>query len=250
MKDMFGLSVFLVIYAIIVFYVPDYLGDPVNYVKANPLVTPVPIEPEWYFLAVLRDPQWSVPNKLLGVILMFGAVAMLFLLPWLDTSKVRSAKFRPTYQWIFWFFALDCLLLGLVGSQEPAGIWIILGRVGTLGYFRVFLWDCRYLRLVRNHTAAARQHQRTRYWGAAACPARQSPPSRWRRRDAEFACIPYRWRLRGWRSCPCRHSRREIEPQPSQDWSFYGAFGTFDWAGRAGNAGSRSTRKSVPPAIR
>jgi ubiquinol-cytochrome c reductase cytochrome b subunit len=138
MKDLFGLSVFLVIYAAIVFYIPDYLGDPDNYIKANPLLTPASIEPEWYFLpfyAILR----SVPNKLLGVILMFGAVVMLFLMPWLDTSKVRSAKFRPVYKGCFWIFVFDSLLLGLVGSQHPEGIWILLGRVGTIYYFGFFI---------------------------------------------------------------------------------------------------------------
>jgi ubiquinol-cytochrome c reductase cytochrome b subunit len=107
-------------------------------VQGNPLVTPASIEPEWYFLpfyAILR----SVPDKLFGVLLMGGAVVMLFLLPWLDTSKVRSAKFRPWFQWCFWFFVLDALLLGLVGSQHPEGIWILLGRVATIYYFGFFL---------------------------------------------------------------------------------------------------------------
>jgi len=138
MKDGFGITVFLIIYAAIVFYIPDYLGSPDNYVQGNPLVTPSSIEPEWYFLpfyAILR----SVPNKLLGVILMFGAVVMIFLMPWLDTSPVRSAKFRPWYQWCFWFFVADAMLLGLVGSQHPEGIWVLLGRVGTFYYFGFFL---------------------------------------------------------------------------------------------------------------
>jgi len=138
MKDLFGLSVFLVIYAAIVFYMPNYLGDPDNYIKGDPMVTPARIVPEWYllpFYAILR----SVPNKLMGVLLMFGAILTLFLLPWLDTSKVRSAKFRPWYQWCFWFFVAACLLLGLVGSQEPQGIWILLGRVGSIYYF-AFFW--------------------------------------------------------------------------------------------------------------
>jgi ubiquinol-cytochrome c reductase cytochrome b subunit len=120
MKDAFGLSVFVIIYAIVVFYIPDYLGDPDNFVQANPLKTPSSIEPEWYFLpfyAILR----SVP------------------MPWLDTSKVRSAKFRPWYQWCFWFFALDALLLGYVGSQHPEGIMVLLGRFGTIYYFGFFL---------------------------------------------------------------------------------------------------------------
>ena len=138
MKDMFGLTVFLIIYALIVFYVPNYLGDPDNYIKANPLQTPAHIVPEWYLLpyyAILR----SVPNKLIGVLLMFGAILTLFLLPWLDTSKVRSAKFRPWYQWCFWFFVLACIDLGVCGAHEPAGIWVLLSRVGTIYYF-AFFW--------------------------------------------------------------------------------------------------------------
>jgi ubiquinol-cytochrome c reductase cytochrome b subunit len=138
MKDSFGLSVFLLIYAAIVFYIPDYLGDTENYVQGNPLVTPPSIEPEWYFLpfyAILR----SVPNKLLGVLLMGGAVFMLFLMPWLDTAKVRSAKFRPWYQWCFWFFVLDTLVLGDVGAHHPEGIWVLLGQIATIYYFGFFL---------------------------------------------------------------------------------------------------------------
>jgi ubiquinol-cytochrome c reductase cytochrome b/c1 subunit len=138
MKDGFGITVFLIIYAAIVFYAPDYLGDPDNYIQGNPLVTPSSIKPEWYFLpfyAILR----SVPNKLLGVLLMFGAVVMIFLMPWLDTSKVRSAKFRPWYQWCFWFFVLDAFILGDVGAHHPEGNWVLLGQIGTIYYFGFFL---------------------------------------------------------------------------------------------------------------
>jgi ubiquinol-cytochrome c reductase cytochrome b subunit len=95
-KDGFGISVFLILYAVFVFYMPDALGDAVNYVKANPLVTPAHIVPEWYllpFYAILR----AIPNKLLGVIMMFSSIGVLFLLPWLDTSRVRSAVYRPLF---------------------------------------------------------------------------------------------------------------------------------------------------------
>src|SRR5579884_953321 len=106
-KDMFGLAVFLIIFAVFVFYLPNALGDPLNYLPANPLQTPSEIVPEWYFLpfyAILR----SVPNilfipaKLAGVLAMFGAILMLALVPWLDTSRVRSATFRPLYRQFFW----------------------------------------------------------------------------------------------------------------------------------------------------
>ena len=94
-KDGFAMSVFLILFAFFVFYMPNALGHADNYVEANPLVTPSHIVPEWYFLpfyAILR----AVPDKLMGVLAMFGAIACLFALPWLDTSKVRSMRYRPT----------------------------------------------------------------------------------------------------------------------------------------------------------
>ncbi|HXQ53165.1 MAG TPA: cytochrome b N-terminal domain-containing protein [Stellaceae bacterium] len=136
-KDMFGLSVFLVIYAAFVFYVPNLLGNVQNYIPANPLQTPPEIVPEWYLLpyyAILR----SIPSKLLGVCAMFGAIVTLFLLPWLDTSRVRSAFFRPVYKWVFWLLVADCLMLGYVGAHRPEGINIVLGRIGTFYYFLHF----------------------------------------------------------------------------------------------------------------
>src|SRR5690606_2072741 len=102
-KELFGIGVFLIFFSFFLFYAPNFLGHPDNYIPADPLVTPEPIVPEWYFLpfyAILR----SVPDKLGGVLLMFGAMLILFLLPWLDTSKVRSAKFRPIYKQLFWVF--------------------------------------------------------------------------------------------------------------------------------------------------
>jgi ubiquinol-cytochrome c reductase cytochrome b subunit len=137
-KDMFGLSVFLVIFAVFVFYMPNELGDPQNYIKANPLQTPPEIVPEWYFLpyyAILR----SIPNKLLGVIAMFGSIGVLFLLPWLDTSRIRSAYFRPVYKWLFWLLVIDAFVLGWVGAHRPEGAFIVIGRVATLYYFLHFL---------------------------------------------------------------------------------------------------------------
>jgi quinol-cytochrome oxidoreductase complex cytochrome b subunit len=137
-KDLFGLSVFLIFFAIIVFYLPDALGHPDNYIPANPMATPNHIVPEWYFLpfyAILR----SVPNKLLGVVLMFSAVGILFIVPWLDTSRVRSARFRPVYKIIYWLLPIDCIALGYVGSQPPAGFVVTLGQVATLYYFVHFL---------------------------------------------------------------------------------------------------------------
>ncbi|MFC3229608.1 cytochrome b N-terminal domain-containing protein [Marinibaculum pumilum] len=137
-KDMVGFGAFFFIFFIFVFFLPNYMGHPDNYIEANPLVTPAHIVPEWYFLpfyAILR----AVPDKLGGVILMFGAIFVLFLLPWLDTSRVRSAKFRPIFKQVYWIFAIDCLILGYVGAQPPEGIWIVIGRLATAYYFLHFL---------------------------------------------------------------------------------------------------------------
>ena len=101
-------------------------------------MTPAHIVPEWYFLpfyAILR----AVPDKLGGVIAMFGAIAVLFILPWLDTSRVRSATFRPIYKWFMMILVVDVVVLGLCGANPPAGFWIPLSQVATLYYFAHFL---------------------------------------------------------------------------------------------------------------
>ena len=138
MKDAVGVCLFLLIFAIVVFFMPNGMGHPDNYIPANPLSTPAEIVPEWYFLpfyAILR----SVPNKLGGVSLMFGAIAVLFVLPWLDTSPVRSARFRPMYRWLVILLVVDVVVLGQVGAHPPEGVWVALGRVATAWYFLHFL---------------------------------------------------------------------------------------------------------------
>jgi quinol-cytochrome oxidoreductase complex cytochrome b subunit len=138
MKDSIGVCVYLLIFAVIVFFAPNFFMAPDNYIPANPLATPADIVPEWYFLpfyAILR----SVSNKLLGVCLMFGAIAVLFILPWLDTSPVRSAKFRPIYRKLMVVLVVALLTLGMVGAHRPEGIWVVLGRIGTVYYFLHFL---------------------------------------------------------------------------------------------------------------
>jgi len=137
-KDSVGICVYLMVFAAFVFFAPNYLGDPINFVPANPLQTPAHIVPEWYFLpfyAILR----SVPDKLLGVLLMFGSILLLFVLPWLDTSPVRSARFRPVYRWLIWALVLCVVVLGFCGSRPPEGIWVVLSRICTLYYFAHFL---------------------------------------------------------------------------------------------------------------
>jgi ubiquinol-cytochrome c reductase cytochrome b/c1 subunit len=133
-KDLFGLTVFLVIYLGFVFYAPNFFTNPDNYIPANPLQTPPEIVPEWYllpFYAILR----SVPSKLLGVIAAFGAILVLFFLPWLDTSPVRSARFRPIYKKIYWLLVVDVLALGWVGDHPPEGIVVTIGHIATFYYF-------------------------------------------------------------------------------------------------------------------
>jgi quinol-cytochrome oxidoreductase complex cytochrome b subunit len=212
-KDFFGFGVFFLIYAALVFFAPNYLGDPVNYVPADPMVTPAHIVPEWYFLpfyailraitfdiplwlpglavlgfaAMLRHPKvtraasricpfgilpvfagflpkesagWNklavlitlgvvltitgfsgavIPSKLAGVLAMFGAILILFALPWLDTSPVRSSNYRPIYKWLFWVLVVDTFVLGYCGSKPPEGIFPLLSLIGTGYYFAHFL---------------------------------------------------------------------------------------------------------------
>jgi len=153
-KDMFGLAVFLIAYAAVVFYMPNMLGDPANSIPANPLQTPAEIVPEWYFLpfyAILRSVPniLFVPAKLAGVLCMFGAIGVLFILPWLDTSRVRSAYFRPIYKWVFWLLVIDVVVLGWVGAHRPDLVvftvfdvditFIMIGQATTLYYFFHFL---------------------------------------------------------------------------------------------------------------
>ena len=137
-KDAFALLIFLLIFAFFVFFSPNILGHADNYIEANPLVTPAHIVPEWYllpFYAILR----SVPDKLLGVIAMFAAIFVLVILPWLDTSKVRSTVFRPIYKQFYWFLVADVLILGYVGAMPAEGLYLLIARVATAYYFAHFL---------------------------------------------------------------------------------------------------------------
>jgi len=154
-KDGFAMSLFLILFAVFVFYMPNALGHADNYIEANPLVTPAHIVPEWYFLpfyAILR----AVPDKVMGVAAMFGAIGVLFALPWLDTSKVRSMRYRPMAKLYFIILLVVCVILGFCGAKLPddpliAGLetikiwesdlnsWVWLSRLATLYYFAYFL---------------------------------------------------------------------------------------------------------------
>jgi ubiquinol-cytochrome c reductase cytochrome b subunit len=127
-KDAFAVGLFMIMFAIFVFYLPEGLAKVDNAVPANPLVTPAHIVPEWYllpFYAILR----AIPDKLTGVLALFGAIGMLFILPWLDRSKVRSMRYRPTARIYFFIWIVAVLALGWCGSQEPDGV-VIPGSPG------------------------------------------------------------------------------------------------------------------------
>jgi ubiquinol-cytochrome c reductase cytochrome b/c1 subunit len=138
MKDAFAIVIFLLFFAAFLFFAPNYLGHAINYEPANPLVTPAHIVPEWYYLpfyAILR----AIPDKLGGVIAMFGSILILFALPWLDTSRVRSGSYRPIFKGFFWVFAIVCVALGYLGSKPAEGAYVVWSRILTVYYFAHFL---------------------------------------------------------------------------------------------------------------
>ena len=178
-KDGFAIAMFFVFYSFFIFFAPNVLGHSDNYIPANPLVTPAEIVPEWYllpFYAILR----SIPNKLMGVIAMFSAIAVLFFVPWLDTSKVRSGRFRPIFKLAFWLLVISMLVLGYVGSQKPEGLPVIMGRVATAYYFAYYLILLPVIGLIERprpipeSIAAAVLPQ----GGAAVAGAAQAPPTK------------------------------------------------------------------------
>ncbi len=138
MKDAFAIVVFMLLFAAFLFFAPNYLGHAINYLPANPLQTPSHIVPEWYYLpfyAILR----AIPNKLMGVAAMFGSILILFVLPWLDTSRVRSGTYRPIFKQFFWIFALVCIGLGYLGSKPAEGLYVFFSRILTAYYFLHFI---------------------------------------------------------------------------------------------------------------
>ena len=144
-KDAFGALVFFVIFAYFIFYMPNFLGHPDNYIPADSLKTPSHIVPEWYFLpfyAMLRAITFNIgpiDSKLGGVLTMFGSIAILFVVPWLDTSKVRSAVYRPWYKLFFWLFVINAIFLGWLGSRPAEGSYVMMAQFGTLYYFAFFI---------------------------------------------------------------------------------------------------------------
>jgi ubiquinol-cytochrome c reductase cytochrome b subunit len=144
-KDGFGLGIFLLIFAGLLFFAPNMLGHPDNYIEANPMSTPAHIVPEWYFLpfyAILRafTVDFILEAKLWGVLGMFGSILLLFFLPWLDTSPVRSGHYRPLFKKFFWFGLIPCVIvLAICGGKPAEEPWVMLGQIATAYYFAHFL---------------------------------------------------------------------------------------------------------------
>ena len=144
-KDVFAFFIFTLVFSIFVFYFPNAMGHPDNYIPANPLVTPAHIVPEWYFLpfyAILR----SIPDKLGGVAAMGGALLVLFLIPFTNTSEIRSTTFRPLFKIFYWLLVADFLILGWIGQKPVKTTFVIAGQLATLYYFIFFFISNSYYR--------------------------------------------------------------------------------------------------------
>jgi ubiquinol-cytochrome c reductase cytochrome b subunit len=137
-KDLVTIFLFLLVLGLFLFYAPNKLGHPDNYIPANPMQTPASIVPEWYllpFYAILR----SIPDKLGGVVAMLGSLLILLAMPVLDTSRVRGSAFRPLMKLSFWLFTVDFFILLWCGGQHVEEPFITLGQVATAFYFAWFL---------------------------------------------------------------------------------------------------------------
>ncbi len=145
-KDGFGLAIFLIVFSVLLFFAPNFLGEPDNYIAANPLSTPANIVPEWYFwpfYAILRAFTVDflfIPAKLLGVLAMFASILLLFVLPWLDNSPVRSGNYRPLFKKFFWFGLIPTvLILGYCGGSHASAEIVLVSQIFSAYYFAHFL---------------------------------------------------------------------------------------------------------------
>ena len=137
-KDFFGIVIFLIFFSVFVYFYPNLLGHPDNYIEANPMVTPAHIVPEWYFLpfyAILR----SIPHKLGGVIAMISAILVLVLLPWIHSTEIRSSRFRPIYRFAYYTILSCCLILGWIGGMPVEEPYVVIGQIASIYYFFYFL---------------------------------------------------------------------------------------------------------------
>jgi ubiquinol-cytochrome c reductase cytochrome b/c1 subunit len=216
MKDGFMVAMFCLFFAWFVFYVPNYLGHADNYIPANPGVTPTHIVPEWYYLpfyAILR----AIPNKLAGVIAMFASILVLAFLPWLDTSRVKSATFRPLYKQFFWVFVLVCLGLGYLGSRPAEGGYVIAARILTAYYFIHFLIIFPLLGLIETPRPLPNSISDAVAKKAAAVLFAIGLGA------ASFLALPSN-------AFAQEHGAHETPQPPRNKWSFAGGFGKFDQA--------------------
>ena len=143
-KDTFGLGVYLIVFSVFLFFLPNALGHPDNYIPANPLSTPAHIVPEWYFwpfYAILRafTVDFIMPAKLWGVLGMFASIILLFFLPWLDGSAVKSNSYKPVSKQLFWILMVDIVILGICGMKPAEEPWVRIGQIATMYYFAHFL---------------------------------------------------------------------------------------------------------------
>nr|YP_009511923.1 apocytochrome b [Gracilariopsis mclachlanii]AXI97850.1 apocytochrome b [Gracilariopsis mclachlanii] len=137
-KDLLGLLIFIIFFSLFIYFSPNILGHPDNYIEANPMVTPAHIVPEWYFLpfyAILR----SIPHKLGGVIAMISAILVLALLPWIHGTEIRSSRFRPVYRLLYWTMISCCLILGWIGGMPVEEPFVLIGQIASVYYFFYFL---------------------------------------------------------------------------------------------------------------
>nr|YP_010395083.1 apocytochrome b [Polyopes affinis]UQJ72524.1 apocytochrome b [Polyopes affinis] len=136
-KDFLGMIIFIVFFSIFVYFSPNVLGHPDNYIEANPMITPAHIVPEWYFLpfyAILR----SIPHKLGGVTAMISAIAILAFLPWIHSTEIRSSRFRPLYRFFYWVMISCCLILGWIGGMPVENPYVVIGQIASIYYFIYF----------------------------------------------------------------------------------------------------------------
>ena len=147
LKDLFAFYCFLFFFGILVFYFPNTLGHPDNYIQANPMHTPPHIVPEWYFLpfyAILR----SIPDKFGGVAAMGGSILILFIIPFINTSQIRSTKFRPLFKFFYWLLVADFIILGWVGQKPVTAIYVLIGQIATFYYFLFFIFLIPFIGIV------------------------------------------------------------------------------------------------------
>ena len=223
-KDLFGAVVFLTIFASAVFFYPNYLGHPDNYIPANPLQTPAHIVPEWYFLpfyAILR----AIPDKLGGVLFMFGAIAVLFILPWLDKSPVRSGRFRPIFKVFFWLLLLDCVVLGYLGAKPAEGVYVVASRIATAWYFFHFLIVLPVLTMVEK-TRPLPQAITAPISGGGAMAGATAAVRRSPMRKFTVSALAAALML----SVSSAFAAGAGGKITERDWSFSGPFGSFDQA--------------------